>query len=163
MHIAHKLSIQRIIRIGISTNKGSNSVDVFKVNQIWVPMHECQHLPITIRQVIKWRWLPTMVPGCSFWSKLTLSFECTKVRSLGYDGLCGGLVQQRGPGRGRGGQVGSAADMLTMLDIFQIGEHNTHYKWMFECWILACFLSCGEILWECIIRKEPWCVLTVIF
>ena len=56
-------------------------------------------------------------------------------------------MQQRGPGRGRGGQVGSAADMLTMLDIFQIGEHNTHYKWMFECWILACFqISCGEIL-----------------
>ena len=76
-----------------------------------------------------------------------LRFECTKVRSLCDDGLCGGLVQQRGPGRGRGGQVGSAADMLAMLDIFQIGEHNTHYKWMFECWILACFqISCGEIL-----------------
>ena len=28
-------------------------------------------------------------------------------------------MQQRGPGRGRGGQVSSAADMLTMLDIFQ--------------------------------------------
>ena len=119
--------------------RAHNSVEVFKVNQIWVPMHECQHLPITIRQVIKWRWLPTMVPGCSFWSKLTLSFECTKVRSLCDDGLCGGLVQQRGPGRGRGGQVGSAADMLTMLDIFQIGEHNTHANWCLNVGFLPVF------------------------
>ena len=55
-------------------------------------------------------------------------------------------MQQRGPGRGRGGQVGPAADMLAMLDIIQIGEHNTHYKWMFECLILVCYNVAAVIM-----------------
>ena len=69
-------------------------------------------------------------------------------------------MQQRGPGRGRGGQVGPAADRLAMLDIIQIGEHNTHYKWMFECLILVCFLGGDNVAVDSTIYKQLSFVLS---